>query len=99
MADYVIIHTIGRAYRVNKTITKKVLKIANENLQKKISISEVELDLSQLGLDSITFIRIVVSLEETFEIEVPDEYLMVAAMNTITKMVDVVTTEIEKKAK
>ena len=84
---------------MNKTITKKVLKIANENLQKKISISEVELDLSQLGLDSITFIRIVVSLEETFEIEVPDEYLMVAAMNTITKMVDVVTTEIEKKAK
>ena len=40
-----------------------------------------------------------VSLEETFKIEVPDEYLMVSAMNTITKMVDVVTSEIEKKAK
>lgn len=90
---------LGGPIRVNKIITKKILKIANENLQKEISLSEVELDLSQSGLDSITFIRIVVSLEETFEIEVPDEYLMVTAMNTITKMVDVVTAEIEKKAK
>ena len=89
---------LGGPIRVKK-ITKKILKIANENLQKEISLSEVELDLSQSGLDSITFIRIVVSLEETFKIEVPDEYLMVSAMNNITKMVDVVTSEIEKKAK
>ncbi len=50
---------------MNKTIAKKVLKIVNENLQKEISLSDVELDLSQSGLDSITFIRIVVLLEES----------------------------------
>ena len=47
-------------------------------------------DLVELGVDSITFIRIVVELEELFEIEIPDEKLLITEMGTIHKIVEVV---------
>ena len=39
---------------------------------------------------SITFIRIVVELEETFNIEIPDEFLLIPEMNTVEKMMNIV---------
>ena len=41
-------------------------------------------------MDSITFIRIVVELEETFNIEIPDEFLLIPEMNTVEKMMNIV---------
>jgi len=57
----------------------------------------LDTDLSVSGLDSIMFISIVVALEEAFEIEVPDEKLLITEMNTINKMLDVVSAAIESK--
>ena len=51
-------------------------------------------DLTLLGMDSLTFIRIVISLEEVFEIEIPEEYLLVSAMDTIEKMANAVCKEL-----
>lgn len=56
----------------------------------KIGIDDVDKELSLLGMDSISFVRIIVSIEEVFEIEVPDEFLLIAELPTINKMVDVV---------
>ena len=46
-------------------------------------------DLSELGMDSITFIKIIVALEEEFECEVPDSKLLISEMNTVNKIVQV----------
>ena len=46
-------------------------------------------------MDSITFIRIIVELEELFEIEIPDEKLLITEMSTIRKMVEVVAATID----
>ena len=69
----------------------KILEIVKSNIEKEeIQTSEFDTDLSTVGMDSITFIRIVVALEEAFEIEVPDDYLLMTEMNTIEKMTNVV---------
>lgn len=72
-------------------IQKKILEVVNANIEnEKINLVQFEDDLSQLGMESIMFITIVVEIEEMFKIEIPDEYLLISEMNTITKMAEVV---------
>ena len=80
-----------------ESIKEKIIKIVNANLKESneksvdIVIEQENYDLSQLGMDSISFIRVVVALEEAFEMEIPDEYLLITEMNTISKMADVIS--------
>ena len=68
-----------------------ILSIINENIENtEITTEQADEDLSLLGMDSIIFIRIVVALEEAFEIEVPDEYLLITEMGTANKILNVV---------
>ena len=68
-----------------------VYKIVNEHItENDITPDQVAEDLQLLGMDSITFIRIVVALEEALGIEVPDNYLLMNEMNSIDKILSVV---------
>lgn len=58
---------------------------------------ESDTDLLKAGMDSIKFIYIVVALEEAFEIEIPDEYLLAAEMNTVEKIEKVIRISMETK--
>lgn len=60
-----------------------------------IKPTQLDENLVELGVDSITFIRIIVELEELFEIEIPDEKLLITEMSTIRKMVEVVAATID----
>lgn len=44
----------------------------------------------ELVMDSITFISIVVAIEESFNIMIPDEYLLIDRMNSFEKVLAVV---------
>ena len=69
---------------------EKVIEIINENIKKnKINESMVDIELHQLGIDSITFIKIIVSLEESFDCEIPDSKLLFSEMNTVNKIMEV----------
>ena len=70
-----------------ENIQEKILEIINDTIENGVSKNQVDDDLSQLGMDSLKFISIVVTLEENFDIEVPDEYLLMTEMNTVRKMV------------
>ena len=59
----------------------------------------MEDDLSAIGLDSITFIRVIVALEEAFDVEIPDEYLLLTEMNTVSKMKDVLSALLDHQNK
>lgn len=76
---------------MDENIIKKVVQIVSANIQ---SISEdfqdLDTELSQFGMDSIVFIRIVVALEDAFGMEVPDKKLLMTEMGTIQKMAEVV---------
>jgi len=74
-------------------IQNKILEIINSNIENAaVKCEQADEDLSLIGMDSITFIKIVVTLEETFEIEVPDEKLLITEMGTLNKMIGVVST-------
>ena len=47
-------------------------------------------DLNVIGIDSISFIQIVVALEDNFEIEIPDEKLILEEIGTFNKITMVV---------
>ena len=81
---------------MRETISEKVLEILNTNIENNVITPEqTEEDLSSLGLDSIAFIRVIVALEEAFDIEIPDEYLLITEMNTLSKMTDVISTVLD----
>ena len=75
---------------MDKTINN-VLLILNKHIDSHIiGLNNIDDKLTDLGMDSILFIQIVVALEEAFEIEIPDEKLLIPEMYTINKMLDVI---------
>ncbi len=80
----------------NTDILDKILKIVNDNIENsEVSSDKFDDELSALGMNSISFIQIIVLIEETFNIEVPDEKLLITEMGTINKMLEVIVTLIE----
>jgi len=73
-----------------KEIAKeRILEIVNSVQDMEVTVDQCDDDLLELGLDSIKFIQIIVSLEETFECEIPDEKLLLTEMNSVNKMFEV----------
>lgn len=68
----------------------QIIEVLN-NCMKNAYITREMLDdnLPDIGMDSITFVQIVVSLEARFECEIPDEKLLISQMDTVHKIVDV----------
>ena len=65
----------------------KIVEIIQSNLENMtISPNQYDDDLTTLSMDSITFIHIIVELEETFNCEIPDSKLLISEMNTINKI-------------
>lgn len=46
-------------------------------------------NLSDLGMDSVGFIQMIVAIEEEFECEIPDEKLLITEMDTVEKIIQV----------
>ena len=74
-----------------KEITvEKVVEILNANIENaEVTEDKLDEELSELGMDSMSFIRIIVALEEEFECEIPDSKLLLGEMNTVNKIVQV----------
>ena len=61
-------------------LDQKLLQLINRNCKIKLEIQDIsdDLDLVEyLGLDSMTFVQLIVDIEEEFEIEIPDEKLQI----------------------
>ena len=74
---------------------KKILEIVNElfpALENEISLNT---DLNTVGLDSISFIRIIVALEEEYDFEFDDEMLDISIYKTIKDFIHYVDKKIE----
>lgn len=74
---------------------EKIVETINNNIEEaNLTEAKYDEDLSKFGMDSFTFIRIIVALEEVFECEIPDSYILISEMNTINKIYKVLN-EIE----
>ena len=72
-------------------IKEKILAIVNMSIENiEIKLDQSDVDLSTIGMDSITFIRIIVAIEEVFSIEIPDEFLLITEMNTVEKLTNII---------
>lgn len=76
-----------------KNITiEKIIEILNTNIENaNITVEHADQDLREFGMDSILFIHTVVSLEEEFDCEIPDEKLFLLELNTVNKIYEVLT--------
>lgn len=75
-----------------------VISIINANMEDgKLTSENLDDNLCELGMDSITFIQIVVALEEEFECEIEDSKLLLIEMDTVNKLVKVLQSLYEEK--
>ena len=74
-----------------KKVTKeKILDIINKNIDgNAIYPEQSDNNLSEMEMDSIVFIQIIVEIEEVFECEIPDSKLLLTELNTAQKIYDV----------
>lgn len=83
-----------------KEITKeKILEIVNSVQDMEVTVDQCDDDLLELGLDSIKFIQIIVSLEEAFECDIPDEKLLLTEINSVNKMLEVLQLAVSESDK
>lgn len=66
-----------------------ILRVVNSLDNIEVSTEQLDEYLPNLGMDSISFIQIVVGLEEAFDCEIPDSKLLISEMDTVQKMIDV----------
>ena len=67
-------------------IIQKVTEIIQKESELEVVI-KINDDLANLGINSLNFIRMIVRLEEAFNIEFPDEALEYDKFNTILEIV------------
>ena len=83
---------------MKRVTVNDVLRIINSNdNMEEITEDQFDANLTEMGMNSITFIQIVVALEEEFECEIPDTKLLVTEMDTIQKIVDVLQSLYDEK--
>jgi len=80
-------------------IEARIIQLVNSTIETDFNSENMEDDLGQAGMDSIKFISIVVALEEAFEIEYPDECLLITQSNTLRKLAGIVSDALEKTRK
>lgn len=73
---------------------KEILDVIVSNIEDKLISIDPTTDLSIVGMDSITFIKIVVSLEVAYGIEFSDEKILMSEFPTVKTLIEYVESEI-----
>lgn len=76
-------------------VQKRAFEVIIANLSKKVSDNvSLDMDFNSIGLDSITFIKTIVTLECEFDFEFDDEMLLITKFPTVKSMVEYVESKI-----
>lgn len=74
---------------MKEVAVESILRVINSLDNIEVSTEQLDESLPNLGMDSISFIQIVVGLEEAFDCEIPDSKLLVSEMDTVQKIFNV----------
>lgn len=77
---------------------RKIIEVINKTENVEILSEHIDENLTELGMDSITFIQIVVGLEETFDCEIPDDKLLISEMDSVQKIYNVLEDLYQKQS-
>lgn len=70
-------------------ITFGIIEIVKKVLEKEIDI-DMNDDLTGIGLDSVVFVELILTLEETYSINFNEEEETIGNFSTINKIVDLI---------
>lgn len=74
------------------SLKELVMQKINEVLpEAQLDITQSNENLQLRGMNSIEFIKIILSLEEELKMEIPDEYFLITEMNTVDKICNVLS--------
>lgn len=71
-------------------LKNEILDLLKSKLQIDVEDNDADLIIEN-GLDSINFINMILVLEEHFGIEIPDQFLLLAELNTINKILSIIS--------
>ena len=71
-------------------IVQHIIEIIKKFVDIDINELDYDTDFLDFGMDSITFIKLIVKLEEEFKCEIPDSKLIITEMNSVRKVYDVI---------
>lgn len=77
-------------------IYDEIFQIVLENIEEKEIKIDFETEFQQIGITSISFINIIIKVEQKYQIEFPDEKLLLSEAGTIKKIGDIVTMVLSK---
>ncbi len=80
----------------NDKIAADMLDIINKEFDKQLSLSDLDTKLSELGINSLTFIEMAVFMEDHFNFEFEDEMLDINLFTNLHSVAAYITMEIEK---
>lgn len=71
-------------------IREKLIEIMIKVMESDVSMLNECDDLAILEIDSLKYIKLVVEIEDEFDIEIPDEYLDPQSVSSLTDLVELV---------
>lgn len=83
---------------MKKITTEEILRVINSVDNITVSAEQTDESLIDLGMDSISFIQVVVGLEESFDCEIPDSKLLISEMDTVGKIFAVLKSIYEEQS-
>jgi len=69
-----------------------------EKLLKCLDNNGIDLNEDSKQIDSISFITAIVDIEQEFDVEFPDEYLLIETMSSFEKIYDIVELLVTNKS-
>lgn len=79
------------------SIEEKVVEILKDNCNvKDIEVEKLsEISFNDLGINSLNFIKIIVELEDAFDIEFDDEQINYGLLNNLRDLIDLIQEKIK----
>ncbi|MDD2261847.1 MAG: AMP-binding protein [Clostridia bacterium] len=76
-------------------VRKRAFEVIIDNLSEKVTDNvSLNMDFNSIGLDSITFIKIIITIEDEFGFEFDDEMLLITKFPTVKSMVEYVESKV-----
>ncbi len=69
---------------------EKILELVKKTISLTIDESEINenTELVEIGMDSIAFVSLIAEIEDYYEVEFPEEKLIIENSSTIAKLID-----------
>lgn len=73
-----------------EVVKKKIIEVINESLERDVTEFMEDNELQEIGLNSVSFIKIVVKLEQIFDVEFEDDALEYTKFKYLVDLCDYV---------